>query len=250
MIKRLCALLFVLAAPAVGQDPCPCPEAAPAAAPPPSLWTGSIGLSYLANGGNSENENLGVAATFARRPTPWGLEVSVLANRAKSDGETSSERLLAELRGKRALGDRYELFAGASYERDEFAGLDSRAVLEAGGIWRAVDQVRQSLAFDLGMTWTTEDPVAGERLDSFGAVAGLEWIWKLSESASLRERLLYFPNFDDGEDWRLRSESSLQAALASSWALRLSYLLTRDNLPAPGFEKTDTTTSVSLVWTR
>ena len=28
------------------------------------------------------------------------------------------------------------------------------------------------------------------------------------------------------------------------------YLFTRDNLPAPGFEKDDSTTAVSLVWKR
>jgi putative salt-induced outer membrane protein len=247
MIKRLFALFVVLAVPAAGQDPCPCPEPAP---PPPPLWTGSIGLSYLSNSGNSESDSLGLSASFARQPTPWGLEVSVLANRAETDGVKSAERYFAELRGKRALGDRYELFAGGGYERDKFAGFDSRTVLEAGGIWRAVDRKRQRLAFDLGLTWTSESPVAGERLESFGAVAGLEWNWKLSETASFRERLVYYPNFDDSEDWRLRSETSLEAALASSWALRLSYLVTRDNLPAPGFERTDTATSVSLVWKR
>ena len=50
---------------------------------------------------------------------------------------------------------------------------------------------------------------------------------------------------------RQRDASAIpDAALASSWALRSSYLFTRDNLPAPGFEKDDATTAVSLVWKR
>ncbi len=247
MIKRIVAMLFVFAAPVAAQDPCPCPEPPP---PPPRLWTGSIGLSYLSNSGNSESASLGSSAAFARQATPWGIEVALLANRNETEGVTSAERLFAEVRGKRALGERFELFAGVSYEEDEFAGFQSRTLLETGGLWRAVRGERQQLSFDLGLTWTTEDPVAGSSLESVGAVAGLDWRWKLSETAGFRERFLYFPSFDESDDWRLRSETSLETALASSWALRLSYLVTRDNLPAPGFEKTDTSTSVSLVWKR
>ena len=69
-------------------------------------------------------------------------------------------------------------------------------------------------------------------------------------TATFRERLLYFPNFDDSDDWRWRSETTLEAALAASWAIRVGYLYTRDNVPAPGFEKSDSSTSVSLVWKR
>ena len=90
----------------------------------------------------------------------------------------------------------------------------------------------------------------GDGLDSFGALAGVAWAWKISAGATFRERLLYFPNFDTSDDWRFSSETSLDAAVAASWALRVSYLYTRDNLPAPGFEKVDGATAVSIVWKR
>ena len=86
---------------------------------------------------------------------------------------------------------------------------------------------------------------AGQRsLESIVAQCGY------SDAASFRERLVFYPNFDESDDWRLRSETSFDAAFAASWALRVSYLYTRDNLPAPGFEKADGSTAVSLVWKR
>ena len=183
-------------------------------------------------------------------PTPWGLEITAAANAAETDGEKTAERILAGLRGKRAFGERWEAFGGLSWEQDEFAGFDSRTIVEAGGVWKAIVADRHRLAFDAGLTWTSEDPVVGETLDSLGALAGLDWVWKISNSATFRERLVGYPNFDESDDWRVRSETTLEAALASSWALRASYLFTRDHLPAPGFEKDDATTSVSLVWKR
>lgn len=238
-------LLFTL--PLLAQEPCPCPEPAP---PPPPLWTGSLGFSYLATSGNSDSQTLGLTASLARMPTPWGLEISAAANSAETDGEKTAERILAGLRGKRAFGERWEAFGGLSWEQDEFAGFDSRTIVEAGGVWKAMVSDGHRLAFDAGVTWTSEDPVVGETLDSFGALAGLDWVWRISNSATFRERLVGYPNFDESTDWRVRSETTLEAALASSWALRASYLFTRDNLPSPGFEKDDATTAVSLVWKR
>lgn len=244
----LAAGLLWLAVPALAQEPelCPCPPPEP----PPPLWTGSVGFAYLATSGNSETETIGLAAALAREPTPWGVELQALANRAESEGETTAERWLAGVRAKRVLTERLQFFAGAGYESDEFAGFDSRVVLESGLLWRALTGPVHELDFDAGVTWTDEEPVFLPGLDYFGAVAGATYAWKINEVASFRERLVLYPNFDESDDWRLRSETSLDAALAASWALRVGYLFTRDNAPGPGFEKDDSTFSVSLVWKR
>jgi putative salt-induced outer membrane protein YdiY len=228
------------------QPTCPCPPPEP----PPPLWTGSLGFSYLATAGNSESETIGLAAEWLRRPTPWGLELRASANRAEADGERTAERTFAAARGKRVLAERSELFGGLSFERDELAGLSSRALAEAGGVWYALRGEVHRLDLDLGLTWTREELVDGGELDFLGALAGLVYQWTIGPTATFRERLVVLPNFEDSDDWRLRSETSLDAALATAWALRLGFVATRDNAPPPGFERDDTATSVSLVWKR
>jgi putative salt-induced outer membrane protein YdiY len=240
------ALLVLLTTPLAAQDLCPCPPPPPA----PPLWTGSLGFSYLATSGNSDSSTVGLAASWARQPTPWGVELQATATRAESEGEETAERLYGAARGKRALSERLELFTGLSYERDPFAGFDSRVVAEAGGLWKAWRGPVHLLDFDLGLTWTREAPTSGPDFDYPGALAGATYTWAISKTSSFRERLVFLPNLDDGDDWRLRSETSLDAALASAWALRLGFLATRDNQPTPGFEKDDTATSISVVWKR
>jgi putative salt-induced outer membrane protein len=240
------ALSFANSVALAAQETCPCPPPAP----PPPLWTGSVGLSYLATTGNTDTESLGLATTWSRQPTPWGMEISALVNRAEAQGVTTAERYFAGLRVKRALGERFELFGGLSYASDEFAGFDSRAILEAGGIWKTLLGPKHELAFDAGLTWTDEEPVVGEGIDYMGAVAGAAYAWKVTDAATFRERLVFYPNFETSDDWRIRSETSFEAAFAASWALRVGYLYLRDNLPAPGFGKSDGTTSVSVVFKR
>ncbi len=237
---------FCGAAVSAAQETCPCPPPAP----PPPLWTGSAGLSYLATSGNTDTRSLGLTAIFARKPTPWGLEVTALANQAETDGVKTADRTVGGLRVKRALDERFELFGGASYARDRFAGFDSRVLAEAGGIYKALLGPRHTLAFDAGLTWTQEEPVLGSTARWVGAVAGLAYVWQISATAALRERLGFYPNFEKTKDWRFGSETALEATLAASWAVRVGYLYAYDNLPPAGFEKTDGTTSVSLVWKR
>jgi putative salt-induced outer membrane protein len=231
----------------VAQDTCPCPPPEP----PPPLWTGSLGLSYLASSGNTETSSLGMLASFARKPTPWGVEGSAVVNHAESEGEETADRTFAGLRGTRAFGDRWQAFAGLSYEKDRFAGFDRRMVAELGGTYKVLTGPKHELALDAGLTWTDEDPVTEVEANSyFGGVLGAAYALKISDSATFRERLLFFPDFDDSDNWRFTSDTALEATIISSWALRVGYYYARDNVPPLGFEKSDSTTSVSVVWKR
>jgi len=49
-------------------------------------------------------------------------------------------------------------------------------------------------------------------------------------------------------NWRFESETALQAAVNDHLALKAGVQVRYDNEPQPGFKKTDTTTTVSLVF--
>ena len=209
-------------------------------------WRSSIGLSFLATSGNSETETLGVEFTYERDPTPWGYSVRASYARAEENSVTTTERTFLGIRGERKLNERWNVFAGVNAERDRFAGFDSRLIVESGGEYKALLGPTHTLSFDAGLTWTSED-LGPESTDSVGGLFGLTYQWKISETASIKERLVYYPNFDESDDWRLTSETSLEASLTKRLAVKLGYLVRYDNLPVVGFDDTDTTAQVSLV---
>jgi putative salt-induced outer membrane protein YdiY len=104
----------------------------------PPLWTGSLGLSLVATGGNSDTSTLGAELQLERRPQPWGLRLGASFTRAETDGTLTAERYAANLRGERKPADRWSLFAGAGGERDQLAGLDLRTVVETGVTFTAL----------------------------------------------------------------------------------------------------------------
>ena len=240
-VGAVAVMLAAIASPVAAHDPVAEEEPAP-------RWQGSAGLAFVATSGNTDTQNIGFDFALERKPEPWGLKLTAQVERAEEDGFERAERYVAGIRATRALDERWELFAGVSGEQDEFAGLDLRTLVEAGFIYHALLGPEHLLSFDLGATWTDEDRVPPNLdVDYLGGIAGVAYEWKISETASLSERLVYYPNFDDAENWRFDSTTALTASLSERFALQLSYQVRFRNVPVGDRDDTDTATKASLV---
>jgi len=232
--------ILLLAMPAVAQDET---EAAPE-----PLWANTLGLSYLSTSGNTDTQTFGLDFTVERKPSPWGLSIVGSFNRADQDGEVTAERYFVSAQAKRALSERWEVFGGVSGEKDEFAGFDLRMVVDAGVTYHALLGPTHFLSFDAGLAWTDEDRIEPEEDVSYlGGILGLSYEWKFSESASLTERLVFYPNFDDTSDWRFNSVTAVTASLTKVLALQASYEIRYRNQPIGDNDDTDTATKISVV---
>jgi putative salt-induced outer membrane protein len=225
-------------------------QAADPAADAPA-WGMEMGLSYLATSGNSDTETLGVDLEAVRRPEPWGLEVAAQFNRAEQDGAKTAERSYAGVRATRRLTERWDAFAGLSAEQDEFSGIDLRGVVEAGAAYKALVGPRHELDLDVALTWTDEQRLPPGMDDSWlGALLGTDYSFAISENATFSQQLRYFPNVDQTDDWRADSVTALTAALNRRLAVRVSHEIRYRNEPLGDNDDTDTTSKVSLVWSR
>ncbi len=244
-ITATLALVAALAAgPVMAQD-----DAAEEAAPEP-LWTNALGLSYVGTSGNTDTSSLGLDFKSERRPTPWGMAFVATFTRAEDDGEVTAEQYLVGARGSRALNDRWSLFAGLSWAKDTFGGFDSRSIAEAGAEYLLFKNDKHTLSADAGLTWTDEDRIEPNPDVSYmGAVLGLAYEWKISDNASFTQLLAFYPNFEESSDWRLNSDTGLQAAVNSWLAVKLGFGVRYRNKPIDDNEDTDTTSSASVVFT-
>lgn len=254
-IKLTTVLTTALMVSMLAASPVLAEDAAEEEKPEPN-WTNSLGLSYVGTSGNTDTSSFGFDYKGDRKPTPWGLDLLASFTRAEDGGVVTAEQYYAGVRGLRELSERWSIFAGLSWARDPFSGFENRYLVEGGAEVLVIDTDRQKLSFDFGLTWTSEDQIlfddatqsnVNQSADWFGGVAGLSWEWKFSKSASLTERLLYYPNFDDSADWRLGSDTAVKADLTKLLALQFSYLVRYRNQPIDDLKKTDTTTKASVV---
>ncbi len=231
-----CLVVASLAAPALGAD-----------APTKPPWSGSVGLSFLSTTGNSDTRSWGGELGLKRVPDPWGLEFNLKFLGASKDGVKNAEDTLATLRGTRSLSEHWGIYALGSWERNTFAGFDRRAILEAGATFKALTGPGHTLAIDGGLSRTNERPVTLPAFSFTGGVLGFAYEWKMSPTSVLSEKTRYYADFDNTGNWRLTSEAALKAAISTLLAVKVAYDFGYRNQPSPGFLKTDTTTTLSLV---
>lgn len=214
---------------------------------PPKPSEFSLGLAWVQSNGNSNTSTGGVDFLYKGTFGAWGLEGAASLLRSEQDDELTAERYGAGLRGTYALSERWKAFAGAAWLKDQFAGLDSRLVLDGGVQYALLTGPDHTLDLVGGLSWTSDEPVIGESTSSFGAVAGVDYAWIISQSAKLTDRFRFYPSFEESDDWRVVNEFAVEAAIVSNLALKVAYLFRYDNEPVPGFVKTDSTVSTSLV---
>jgi len=217
---------------------------------PEPIWTGSLGLAWVATSGNTDTSTLGLDLALDRKPEPWGFEFAARGNRADDGGVTTAENYLVSARAVRKLSTRWEAFGGLAWAKDPFAGFDSQTVAMAGATYITVESERHLLSFDMGLAYTWEDRVPpAEDANFAGGLLGLSWEWRLGASSKLTERFVLHPNFDDSEDWRLMSMTAIESSINSWLALRFGFDLRHRNQPIGDADSTDTTSTASVVLT-
>lgn len=227
------------------------PPAAAVPAPPkperPS-WDFKLGLSYLATAGNTDTSSAGIDATYRREWGLWSLDSNAAVVRATRNDVKTAESSNAQVRGRRKLSERLQATAGLRSERNRFAGIDLRTITDTSFSWSVLDSPAWRVRTLWGLSWTREE-LRGNRQESssLGGLVQLQNTVKISEGSELNGQVTAYPDLEDSEDYRINANLALQAALNRHLALRLGYDLKYDNEPVRGFERTDSTSTASLV---
>jgi putative salt-induced outer membrane protein len=221
-------------------------QAAPAA-PPPPLWDAQIGASFVGTSGNSDTASTGVDFIAHRRGEMWKIESAATLVRTSSDGDATAERYLGMLRAQRTLTPLVGLSTGIRLERDRFAGLDARSILDAGLSWALVHHPEWTLDGVTSIAWLHESRTTGASVnDPIGVLQLLSRI-PFGTAGDTTQRFSYYPDFRTTSAYRSEAEITAQAAMTEHLALKIGYLLRYSNDPVPGFKKTDNTTTASVV---
>ena len=182
-MRTLCALAFLtLAAPVLAQAPAPAPA---------DPLVGNIALGYLSTSGNTEstNSNGAFEATWDL-DGPWKHDWTALAISARTDDVTTAESYSAGYKAQRDFSETSYLFFSADWRQDPFSGYD-RQVSEAIGYGRRLlDSERHMLALEGGGGAKQSDLVTGEELDEAIVRGALDYLFAISETAELSQKLL------------------------------------------------------------
>ena len=224
-------LSTALAAPAFGQS---------------AGWHGEGELGFSTSSGNTDTENLNTRLGLSRDAERWRHTVSLEALRAEADGVTTAERYVLAGKSDYKIADPLYAFASLRHERDEFASFEEQTTVSVGVGDRFIENGRTTLDLSAGLGLRTSKVRATGRSedDTILRLGGL-LNHQFNQNVSFGEELLVEAG---GDNTYVESATSLTAKINEDLAARFGFLAKHNTDVTAGQDKTDTLTTVSLVY--
>ncbi len=221
----------------------------------PLTWSNQTEFSFVSTSGNAEATTLGLRSVTTGPMGPGRLVIGAGALRAESDTttrlaigtpvrftveETSVSEVTAEnyfLRGRyeQPISERLFWFAGAGWERNEFAGIKNRISIVAGigHLWYENESGHFRTSY--GVTYTDQEDVIDNPAvsDTFaGLRLGWDYLRPFGANTSYGNLFIVDANLDETSDYRADMLNWLDVSMSERFALRLSLQFLYDNEPS------------------
>jgi len=209
-------------------------------------WTakGELGGSFAS--GNSENEAVNAALGMKGVYGKWTHTLGFAGNYGTDGDVTTAQRW--ELRGQTQyeITDRAYGFGAARYEDDRFSAYDFQASLSGGLGYKIIDTDRTKFWVQGGPGYRfAEFNDTGESEDGMIFRGDLGFDHQLTETTKIVERFLVETGSDNTY---LQNDIGLEVSINGALALRLGYQVRHNTDVLPGNEKTDTLTTIGLIY--
>ena len=204
---------------------------------PVTSFTGDLG--FVSATGNTNITTLSVGDKIVHTNGRWMFtQIGTYVN-GETDNKQTANQLLLSARADFAFVPRLSVFLGGSYERNTFAGFNSRTDEIAGIAWHAVVAPKDSARIDVGGVATQEADVDSVHQSYPSARAAVSYKHQFSKLAYFHQFLEYIPNLRTSGSYRFNTESALVAPISAHISMKLSYAIRFDSRPQPNFGTTD-----------
>ena len=206
-------------------------------------------LSFVDTGGNTDVVSLSGKNLLKYKLTEkldgvW----TISALYGENDGEKIAESYFTELRLDYLFTERFYGSGIAAWDKDEFAGIDSRYLVGPAVGYKFLIGPKHFLLGETGINYIDEEYTDDTGTDFLGGRVYAKYEYAFTEKNRFSQILEYLNNFDDSENYNAYSETAVISALNSYLSLKASYEVKYNNKPVPStLEDTDTLLALTLV---
>lgn len=202
-------------------------------------WSGALGGSFGAKGGNTEQTALAADARLQWRMGRDSWRLIGSAKRTSSGGVETARVVLGHLRHNHSLSEKWSTLAFLQAQENPFQHLESRLLAGAGLRWDLLESEEFRLA--LGAAHMVEREKINDqearniqRLSVFVTTG-----FQLREGVILEGLAFFQPSWSEPEDWRLLLNADLDVKVAGNISLFTGLEMEGDSRPPTGVEKID-----------
>jgi len=191
LLRLLAVILVPFAIPpgAAAQTTSQAPASATTTQTPPSpAWTGSVGLGFSMNRGNTSTTNLNITGDATSDPKQKGVwKFKAIYLHDKTDGDLSADRLIFDARYERAITTRVYGFGAVGFLEDQFKDIDYLWAPGAGIGYKLIATDKTTFNTDAGLGMKIEKNTGADVNTDVGVLLGDKFEHKLSKDAAVTQ---------------------------------------------------------------
>jgi putative salt-induced outer membrane protein len=209
-------------------------------------WKGKGELGASLASGNSENEAANATLEVKNTRDKWTHTFGLAGNYGSDGSLTTAERWEARAQSDYAFTDRAYWFGAGRYEDDRFSTFEYQASLSTGLGYKFIDTERTRFWAQAGPGYRfAELRETGESEDGMILRGDVGFEHQLTETTKIVDRFLV--ESGSGNTY-LQNDLGLEVTITGSLGLRVGYQVRHNTDVLPGVEKTDTLTTVGLLY--
>jgi putative salt-induced outer membrane protein YdiY len=217
----------------------------------PVGWSGDVSLGIALARGNSNTTNISLSFTAEKllsKKLEWANRGNYLLGRTADtkNSETIEFTSTAKWTHPKDFFTQIEINA----LQDKFKNYNHRIIPHLGIGYKIIqsDKAEASLMSGISGVFTKFED-SGETDYFTGLMIGNEIVWKISPTAEFVQNLSINSNFSRFNNYFIRLEMSLSAAIANGWALKISMIDKYESFPiGEGIKKNDMIFLTNLSW--
>lgn len=210
-------------------------------------WAGKGELGYVNTSGNTDSSALNLSLELLKNTEHWRYRLAGTALVTSKDGDKDNERYSAELQGDRKLNEKSYLFAVYRYDADKFGAYDPQQSITLGYGRELMKSESHILTAEIGAGYKRlKERVSGDKDSKAIARILLEDSWQVFANTAWDNRLL----IETGSDNTFTLfNTGVSVSMTERFALKVGWEYRHNSdVPLGTDDKTDTTTSASLVY--
>lgn len=208
-------------------------------------YEASVALGYVGTSGNTDTDTFNTEVLFSLNTERWVHNMKFQGLGSQENSQAKAERYFLEDKSDYSLdGDQY-LFVKGSYTDDRFSGFEYQATVSGGYGRHLIMDDRFELQAYGGIGYRENDIInAGSEGETI-ITLGETFNWNISDNAVLTQSL----NTEIGDERTVSVlELGLETNIIGDITTKIAFQA-RNNSEVPvGRKKTDTLTSISLVY--
>lgn len=221
------------------------PGPAPAKAIPASVWKAEAELGIILTSGNTKTSSVNAKFKVENERPKWRNHLSVDYLQTTDRSVTTAERSVVAGKSDYKLDAMNYVVGTLRYEKDRFSGFTYRVSESIGYGHRFINSPTVILETEAGVGGRHTKFLDGTHDDEGIIRLAGKYVWKFSPTSEFREEAFT----EIGRtNTHTESETSLKVKINAQLAMKLSVLVKHDSTVPVGLVKTDTLSSVNLVY--